>query len=80
MVKVTLNGKTIAESNDTVLVENNYYFPPSSVDKSLFSDSKTRCGPPYRLFRLPSHILTFRMHSTVCPWKGFAWFNFRLSW
>jgi uncharacterized protein (DUF427 family) len=42
MVKVTVNGKTIAESNQTVVVEGNHYFPPNSVDKSLFTDSKTR--------------------------------------
>jgi hypothetical protein len=46
MVKVTANGKTIAESNETIVVENNYYFPPNSVDKSIFADSKTRCDPP----------------------------------
>jgi len=46
MVKVTVNGKTIAESNETIIVENNHYFPPKSVDKSLFTDSKTRCDPP----------------------------------
>lgn len=43
MVKVTVDGKTIAESNEAVTVENNYYFPPDSVNKSYFSDSKTRC-------------------------------------
>ena len=49
MVKVTVNGKTVAESNETVVVENNHYFPPDSVDKSFFAESKTRCDiPPSR--------------------------------
>jgi len=49
MPKVTLNGKTLAESDETVVVENNYYFPPSSiVDKSLFTDSATSSTCPWK--------------------------------
>ncbi|KAG2018266.1 hypothetical protein CC2G_007709 [Coprinopsis cinerea AmutBmut pab1-1] len=46
MVKVTLNGQTLAESNETIQVEGNHYFPPSSINKSLFtkSDTSTYCG------------------------------------
>ena len=72
MVKVTVNGKTVAESSKTIVVENNYYFPPDSVEKSFFTDSKTRCDPPSYLSRCQSHFLTFPVHSTVCPWKGSA--------
>ena len=38
-MKAIINGKTIAESDDTVYIEGNHYFPPSSVDKSTFTDS-----------------------------------------
>jgi uncharacterized protein (DUF427 family) len=31
-VKATWNGVTIADSDRTVLVEGNHYFPPESVD------------------------------------------------
>jgi len=72
MVKVTVNGKTIAESNETIVVENNHYFPPSSVKKSLLTDSQTRCGPPSCLLWCSSHFLTLLIHRTVCPWKGSA--------
>lgn len=42
MPKVTLNGTTLAESNETIVVEGNHYFPPSSLaDKSLFKPSDT---------------------------------------
>ncbi|KAL0960099.1 hypothetical protein HGRIS_011743 [Hohenbuehelia grisea] len=46
MVKVSLNGLTLAESDKTVVVEGNHYFPPDSVEKSLFSNSSTStvCG------------------------------------
>lgn len=44
-MKAVWNGATIAESNDTVLVEGNHYFPPSSVNQQYltFSNHKTMC-------------------------------------
>ncbi|KAF9779599.1 DUF427-domain-containing protein [Thelephora terrestris] len=48
MAKVTVNGKVIAESNKTIVVENNHYFPPDSVDKTLFSPSKTSTVCPWK--------------------------------
>lgn len=46
MVKAVWNGVTIAESNDTVVVENNHYFPASAVDPALLTPSATTsvCG------------------------------------
>lgn len=41
MTKIILNGTTLAESSDTIVVENNHYFPPDSVNTSLFSKSDT---------------------------------------
>lgn len=45
MPRATWNGTTIAESEDTVVVEGNHYFPPESVDRSLLepSDRTTLC-------------------------------------
>jgi len=40
-MKAILNGVVLAESDDTKVIENNHYFPPESVKKSLFSDSDT---------------------------------------
>jgi uncharacterized protein (DUF427 family) len=44
-MKAVWNGKTIAESNDTVQIEGNHYFPADSVNKEYLkpSDSKTVC-------------------------------------
>jgi uncharacterized protein (DUF427 family) len=46
MVKAVWNGVTIAESEDTVVVEGNHYFPRASVHASLLADSATTsvCG------------------------------------
>jgi uncharacterized protein (DUF427 family) len=45
-MKAVWNGKVIAESNDTVVVEGNHYFPAESVDRSFLRDSVTHttCG------------------------------------
>ena len=45
MAKATWAGKTIAESNATVEVEGNQYFPPESVGKNFLkpSDHTTIC-------------------------------------
>jgi len=42
MVKATVNGKVVAESDQTIIVEKNHYFPPDSLKKSFFTDSQTR--------------------------------------
>jgi uncharacterized protein (DUF427 family) len=38
-VKATWNGTVIAESDDTVVVENNHYFPAASVKPEYLKDS-----------------------------------------
>lgn len=44
--RATWNGKVIAESNKTVVVEGNHYFPPDAVNKDFLKDSATHttCG------------------------------------
>lgn len=44
-MKALWNGRVIAESDDTVIVEGNHYFPPDSVRRDLLveSDSTTTC-------------------------------------
>ncbi len=45
MVKATWNGETIAESDDTVVVEGNHYFAQGDVamDRLVPSDTVTTC-------------------------------------
>ncbi len=46
MAKATVDGTVIAESDDTVVVEGNHYFPPGSVQWDHFSETErtTVCG------------------------------------
>lgn len=41
MTKATWNGVTLAESDATIVVENNHYFPSDSINKEYFIDSDT---------------------------------------
>jgi uncharacterized protein (DUF427 family) len=39
MARATWNGVVLAESDDTVIVEGNHYFPRDSINEELFTDS-----------------------------------------
>lgn len=45
MASALWNGVVLAESEDTVIVEGNHYFPPGSIKMEYFrqSDSHTSC-------------------------------------
>ena len=45
-MKATWNGIVLAESDKTVVVEGNHYFPPETIKKEYFqnSDTHTICG------------------------------------
>ena len=47
-MKATWNGKVIAESDDTVIIEGNHYFPPSSVDQRFLRTSNTHTICPWK--------------------------------
>lgn len=48
MPKATWNGATIAESEDTVVVEGNHYFPRQSVSAEFLRDSGTHTTCPWK--------------------------------
>jgi len=41
-MKAVLNGNVIAESDETIVVEGNHYFPPASLDRRLLEPSRMR--------------------------------------
>jgi len=47
-MKAIWNGKVIAESNDTIVVENNHYFPPQAVKKEYLKTSETNSTCPWK--------------------------------
>jgi uncharacterized protein (DUF427 family) len=48
MATATWNGTVIAESDDTVVVENNHYFPLSSVKEGVLQPSELTSVCPWK--------------------------------
>lgn len=47
-MKAIWNNQVIAESDDTVVVEGNHYFPADSIKKEFFKDSSTHSVCPWK--------------------------------
>jgi uncharacterized protein (DUF427 family) len=47
-MKAIWNGETIAESNDTIVVEGNHYFPKSDIREEFFAPSETHTTCPWK--------------------------------
>lgn len=47
-MKAIWNGETIAESEDTVVIEGNHYFPADSIKKEYFKQSDTQSVCPWK--------------------------------
>ncbi len=47
-VQAVWNGQVIAESDDTVVVEGNHYFPRAAVSAEVLGDSETHSVCPWK--------------------------------
>ena len=47
-MKAIWKNKILAESNETIVIENNHYFPLSSINKKYFVNSKTTTICPWK--------------------------------
>ena len=47
-MKATWNGEIIAESDKTIVIEGNHYFPPDSINKEYIKQSKTQSACPWK--------------------------------
>lgn len=48
VAKAVWNNTVIAESDDCVIVENNYYFPPGSINQQYFKESDKHTTCPWK--------------------------------
>ena len=48
MIKASWNGKVIAESDRTEIVEGNHYFPAEALHKEFFRSSETHSVCPWK--------------------------------
>ena len=47
-MKASWNNQVLAESNDTVVVEGNHYFPADSINKTYFEPSSSHTTCPWK--------------------------------
>ncbi|PKA97333.1 nucleotidyltransferase-like protein [Flavobacteriaceae bacterium MAR_2009_75] len=47
-MKAIWNDTVIAESDDTLVIENNHYFPAESIDKQYFKESTSHTTCPWK--------------------------------
>ncbi len=47
-MKAIWNNTVVAESDETLVVENNHYFPPESIKKEYFEESGTHTVCPWK--------------------------------
>jgi len=48
MIKATWNGVVLAQSDETIIIEGNYYFPPESLRMEYFKETDTRSTCPWK--------------------------------
>ena len=48
MPKAIWNGQIIAESDKTIIVEGNHYFPPNAIKNEFFNESKSHTMCPWK--------------------------------
>ena len=47
-MKATWKNQVVAQSEETIVIENNHYFPPSSVNMKFFDNSTTTSTCPWK--------------------------------
>ena len=47
-MKAMWNGATLAESNNGIVIEGNYYFPPDAVNRDYFRESDAHTNCPWK--------------------------------
>jgi uncharacterized protein (DUF427 family) len=47
-MKATWNGAVLAESDKTIVIEGNHYFPPDTINQEYFQNSSTHTTCPWK--------------------------------
>ncbi|NEQ49025.1 MAG: DUF427 domain-containing protein [Leptolyngbya sp. SIO3F4] len=47
-MKAIWNGQVLAESDDTIVVEGNHYFPPTAIHRDFFKESNAHSVCPWK--------------------------------
>jgi uncharacterized protein (DUF427 family) len=67
-MKAIFNGVTIAESDDTILVEGNHYFPLDSVNPEVLRSSKMKSLCPWKGLASYYHVEVEGVRNKDAAW------------
>ncbi|ARN79084.1 hypothetical protein BST97_14395 [Nonlabens spongiae] len=67
-MKAIYNNQVIAESDDTIVIEKNHYFPASSIKENYFSESNTHTKCPWKGIASYYHITVDGKESKDAAW------------
>jgi uncharacterized protein (DUF427 family) len=67
-VRATFQGRVIAESDDTVIVEGNHYFPPVSVRSEYLEPSDTHTTCPWKGLASYQHVVVDGERANDAAW------------
>jgi uncharacterized protein (DUF427 family) len=68
-MRATCNGATIAQSDETILVEGNHYFPPESVDSTFLRRSRMKSLCPWKGVASYHHVQVAGERSANAAWS-----------
>jgi len=64
MVQARWNGATIADSDETIVIEGNHYFPPDSIDWNLLESTTETTVCPWKG---TAHYFTIAVDGALNP-------------
>jgi uncharacterized protein (DUF427 family) len=68
MAKAVWNGAVLAESDETIVVEGNHYFPPKSLNGDYFLDSEHTSICPWKGTASYFHIVVGDARNDNAAW------------
>ncbi|MGM0420813.1 MAG: DUF427 domain-containing protein [Bacillota bacterium] len=68
MKKATFNGKVLAESDETIVIEGNHYFPPEDVNDEFLQQSDTHTTCPWKGEASYYHVVVEGKKSEDAAW------------
>jgi uncharacterized protein (DUF427 family) len=67
-VQATWHGAVLADSDRTIIVEDNYYFPPEDVSSSFLSDSSEHSTCPWKGEASYYDVVVDGEHNEAAAW------------
>jgi uncharacterized protein (DUF427 family) len=67
-MRAIYNDQVIAESDNTIIVEGNYYFPPDSVKKEFVAVSNTHTTCPWKGVASYYHVVVNEKKAEDAAW------------